>query len=346
MTKANRIAFIAYLFKESDGVGSARSRSLAKYLKERGYALSIITKYAYEPIFSRSVVLWGLYCLLLLIFNKYDKVYVSCSPFRHLIFIWLGCRLKKNKMIIDFRDPWSINIKTGYGKYDNRVNPFKLHIAQYIEKVLYKHCEYFLVCTPAVKSIYSQLFKDDSKIKLMMNGHDLDCSCLVAEKTGDSNKDLRLVCLGKFSEYGQDKAAAILNELSRYIRRNKDINLIIEFIGTEIEPNSKLVRQFGLEEKTIFHPRMSYENAIKIAAGADIGICVIRDETIDFGTKIFDYIGLGLPVLDCFSEESQFRNYFFAYMTRLCEKRKKLTADERKKYKRENIFKQCEYVFN
>ncbi len=45
-----------------------------------------------------------------------------------------------------------------------------------------------------------------------------------------------------------------------------------------------------------------------------MGIALIRDPDYDFGTNVFDYIALGLPVLNYFSKPNPFTDYFDCYL--------------------------------
>ena len=58
---------------------------------------------------------------------------------------------------------------------------------------------------------------------------------------------------------------------------------------------------------------MPHIDALHIASCCDIGICLIRDEELMYGTKIYDYIGLGIPVLDVFDHEENFFSFFKEY---------------------------------
>jgi hypothetical protein len=45
---------------------------------------------------------------------------------------------------------------------------------------------------------------------------------------------------------------------------------------------------------------------------ADFGLTIIRDPSYEFGTKIYDYIALGLPVVNYFDTANNFTRYFDA----------------------------------
>ncbi len=335
------IAFIAYYFSETDGVGSLRSRCLAKLLEQRDNHLYYFTKDSFVPLAARFGFIWNLILFYHLLKLNAGKVYVSCGPFLHLPFILLACQLSRKQFICDFRDPLSFNIRRGYGNPNSKINSVKLLIAEWLEKLTYKLCYRFWVCTPGMYQLYANLFKDNTKLDMITNGYDFDPK--IIEKFTISNnspaelKKLHLVCLGRFAEENPTTARKALTQLKEFYLKNGLNSLVIDFIGTPVSPTCELLREAGLEKCSVFHPKMSYLEAVKIAAKADMGLCVVRDEEFELGTKAFDYIGLGLPIYNCFQNDSNFSMFFSEFLSR--DKHKILNPDLIKKYSRSSCFK-------
>lgn len=335
--KKNRVAFISYMFQESDGVGAARSRALGKIIDNKAI-IDYYTKDSWGTLSKKSFLIWTLLSLFHLLVGKYDKVYVSCGPFYNLIFISLVCFIKRLELIVDFRDPWSINMRHGYGSLGIHTNSIKIIISELIERITYSVCTYFVVCTPGMFQQYYLLFKDSSKLLVVLNGYDLKREDLELEQISIcKHNHLRLVCLGKFGEYSEKKALRLLDSLRSYIQEKKAGSLSIEFVGGDIPLNRRIVRLAGMEQFSIFHGQKNYFDAMEIAAQADLGICIIRDEDFDFGTKVFDYIGLGIPIYDCFDPNSKFRAYFSDYVSK--SRIGVLTDAMRQPYSRNNCFR-------
>lgn len=57
-------------------------------------------------------------------------------------------------------------------------------------------------------------------------------------------------------------------------------------------------------------PRKRPEELYKMLVRADYAISVIRDPDYEFGTKIFDYIACGTPVINYFDAPNSFTEYF------------------------------------
>lgn len=318
--------FISYFYKESDGVGSLRSRALYELLEDRNNELILVSR---DSIKSKNMLIWLFFLSFKMLFSSYDKVYVTCGPFIQLPVVNLITLLKRKKFIVDFRDPWSLNIKTNYGKGVEENSSLKLYISKKIEKWTYKSCERFWVCTPGMYKEYSKLFNDDSKIDLVYNGHTINDSI-----SKNKNEKKKFVCIGKFAEYDYQKANLCLEKIKNIGMEKVELYLI----GSEININKKIIQENQMVENTYLMKRMPYKDAIKLASTCDIGICILRNEDFEFGTKVFDYIGLGLPIIDCFDHSASFYNFFKEYITDGEEDNLILNDNQRMRFYRKNIF--------
>ncbi|OQP04628.1 hypothetical protein B1690_15245 [Geobacillus sp. 46C-IIa] len=331
------VLFIAYFFSESDGVGALRSRSMVRFLKEKGVSVEVMARDSFRGIGKKNFYVWTILCIFKLLFSKQKNVYISCGPFNHLLPLSLACFIRKKKLIVDFRDPWSINIKTGYGKSGAKISKFKLFVSSWIEQLVYKICRHFIVCTKGMKSYYQKLFGNDTKIRLIMNGYDFDIG--EVDKYKDShiknNGVLKFVCLGKFAEYDEQKAHEAISKIKDI--KNEGYSVHIYFVGTNKEPTLSILKQYKLDDCSTFYPRMPYKEALKIAINCNIGMLIVRNEEIEYGTKVFDYIGLGLPVLDIFDHSNNFYKEFKNILN-LSQSFSEIPKDIRSLYSRDRNF--------
>ncbi|MHA7139604.1 hypothetical protein ACRTEV_20445 [Rossellomorea arthrocnemi] len=331
-----KIAYVAYYFFDEDGVASLRSRVLTDMLENRGNHLDIITKKTFGEKALKSKILWGLKAFKYLMTADYDKLFVSCGPFWHLRFIILACILRKKKFMVDIRDPWSANLKRGFGGTKPKASKFVIKRAEFWERLIYKYSEGIWTVTDGMKESHKEVVGDTDKFTVVINGHDIN-----VEEVAETQNQLSVspvttyVCMGKFVEYGVEKAEKALKKL-------KDVNnqagkqFLLEFIGCNEEKIRPIISKLNMEDHVRFIPRMPYHEAIARASKADIGFCIIRDEDIEHGTKTFDYIGLGLPIFDCFKQGSHFHQFFEPYLT--LTERKEISIETRKKFYRRNIF--------
>lgn len=337
MNKVNlvkKIAFISFHFQENEGVGALRSRHLANLLEKRGNTLLYFTRKSFGERAGRNRILWLLHLFFSLIKCDFDKIYVTCGPFWHLLVLVFVAKIRRKKMIVDFRDPLSINLFRGNTQFNGK--KFNIWKSKFIEKTAYRNCEHFWVCTPGMKEYYEVLFQDATKISVVLNGYSFDeREFFETEMVPERTNELSFVCLGKFAEYGDEKSEKALRFIEKACKREGK-QFKIYFVGTKKDSTEKVVKRVGLANQVEFVPRRPYEESIQFASKADIGICIIRDEDLDFGTKVFDYIGLGLPIFNCFQKGSNFSTFFQRYLT--CTDKKVISLQDRQCFKRDVVF--------
>lgn len=292
-----RILFITYSIKEEAGVGSARSRMLYDMLMDKGHNITLLSDSMYS--------LKNIFCYI--VFRQYDKVYFSGPPFsKYLIILLISVILKKCKFIVDFRDPWSLHLKNGYGI--KKRNKLKFLIARFVEKSVYKRCIYFIVCTEGMYNEYKNFFKNSDKIKVIHNGHDL--SFPVINKIALQNKqkygqNINIICCGKFASYNIDKAKSFIEILG-----NSNHQFKLLFIGTD-NITKELFQINSFKNICVeFKEKESYRYCINSIKKSDVGILLLRNEEFEYGTKVFDYIAVGIPIFDLFDHNKSFYSNF------------------------------------
>lgn len=338
-----KILFIAYWLSETKGVGSARSRSLLYFLKSEGYCITVAREGKNLKLFNRYS--WLLKTALQIMFFRGRTVYLSVDPYFTLLPISLICKLCNKKLIVDFRDPWSLSILTGYGKYKfswERPRSLKFKIALWIEKFTYKCCSSFVVCTEGMRIAYKKLFKDSKKICLIQNGYDFTPSS-TNFGTKSANKKLKIICVGKFTEYNYQKALISVSSLVTELQNhNKKFHFIM--LGCDKEINEKLFKDLKLNKYVTFIKKMPYAEAMEYIASSDIGLTLVRDDFLEYGTKIFDYIGMGKPIWAIYEPSSpfykEFKDFLITDITRL----PKITNKHIETYSRRNRFEKFKEI--
>lgn len=329
--------FIAYFFEEKEGVGALRSRTLKEFLEKNDIKIDVVDKNSFSRIINNYIILWTIATCFRVICSKEKKIYISCGPFLHLFFVSITSFFFRKELIIDFRDPWSINLKSGY---NGQVKPnlIKIKIAESIEKLSYKICKKFIVCTKGMYVEYEALFEDNKKLVEMTNGYNFDS---VAFKMDERNLEIyKIVTLGKFAEYDKNKARKALYKVKE-LATQRPIELV--FIGSNREVNSEILAEFDLLKDTEFHERMAYEKALNLASTCNLAMIILRDENIEYGTKIFDYIGLNLNVIDIFEKESFFRMEFEIFFKGFSQG--KVSETIKNSYHRESIYSKNINIF-
>ncbi|KML41338.1 hypothetical protein [Cytobacillus firmus] len=301
------VFFLTYFFDEKSGVGAQRSKSLYEFLTKR--MDSDVRVFSKDDSMIKSPLLWGVLAFFYALRSNHKIIYISCGPYLNLLPLILLKFFSNKKIVIDFRDPWSFNIKSGYGK--GRTNIFRYIISVLFERISYKYCDIFVVCTIGMKDYYSQVFKDSKKIRYIANGHQVPIHLYKErEKRGLLEKEnLKVICIGKLMSYNNESLIEKLKLKIENIQKGNN-NAIFTFIGSEGKDYFDQYFSKEVMKNFCFIDKLPYKEAIKHASVSDIGILTLRDENMEYGTKIFDYIGLGLPVLDIFDNKKIFFEKF------------------------------------
>ncbi|MBE0440394.1 MAG: hypothetical protein IBX57_11700 [Gammaproteobacteria bacterium] len=222
--------------------------------------------------------------------------------------------LQRKKIILDIRDGWSIAQETGYGG-NVKPKPFKAWLTRKIEWFLIRRSCLTITCTPGLQKHLERV--SGKKVVLIPNGISEQRLSLINElKSGVRKKKsdrLIFVCAGQFSEYGVDKVNKLLSVINeRYGIHETEIRLI----GSSAQHNQWVTDYYsnisnGRGVVNIL-PRMNEADLYKSMLEADFGLSIVRDPGYEFGTKVYDYIALGLPVVNYFDEPNNFTDYFDA----------------------------------
>jgi hypothetical protein len=283
--------------------------------------------YAFKAFFKKNRIIVSeiyppscVYSYVKIIFHLYktspQELWVSMPPFR----FWFLLALPGIKVTLDIRDGWSIAMKSGYGQSANE-KPVKAIFASMFEFYGLCMCSKMIVCTPGLLEYYKKKFPRflTKKIILIANGYQSE-SNTIANKCNrmllSTNKSEKLlcVCAGKFGEYGRKNAEmAIYAILRRY--KYRDIHLAI--IGADPSCNAwvnDFVKKLNRSVCVSLEPRLSLEELHMRIDQAHLGIALVRDPEYELGTKAYDYIAHGIPILNYFDKENNFTRYFYNFL--------------------------------
>lgn len=325
-----QVLFISHYYTENL-VGTQRLKHLVRFLEARGFGAALCVNSANKSRKRFRAEIAGS-----IMRSPAGKVFVSCGPFYYLLCASLAAWFFGKHLIVDFRDPWSFNVHKDTGR------PSKATIKRYLyrksfelsEKIAYFCAASFIVCTHGMHLQYSELFRDSRKMRFVPNGYDFDPSEIDRTHHGMSGRE-RFICIGKFFEYSERKAK---NAIELALARRGTHCREIEFIFYSDE-RTAIEQYFAGHDPDVFfqiNERVPYKDVLRIAAGCDCGLAVIRNEDFDYGTKIYDFIGLGIPLLDTFDHGKDFFRTFSEYFVSPNSPIKKFDPDPR--YDRTSIW--------
>lgn len=248
--------------------------------------------------------------------NKYDEIFISMPSFR----CWWLFLLPFQSIIFDIRDGWSISMKSGYGgKFKPKTT--KAYLARKIERFAIKRSKMTITCTNGLQSYLQEL--SQKEIYLVTNGvslKDVDTVNSLKEEGNNTTarhtfnfeqSNLIAVCVGQFSEYGEDKVITLMKKLSEKFTGK---SILVQLIGSDYSKNKWI--KLWLKDKGInnieieFIERLNRKDMYQKLLVADLSLLIVRDPSYEFGTKVYDYILCGLPIFNYFSERNNFTDYF------------------------------------
>lgn len=279
-----------------------RIDAFIEFFEKKGYEISIIT-------FNDSL----LKRIRKILQYRKDYIFISMPPFRNF---WLFF-IPNTKIILDIRDGWSISQERGYGGLSKK-RPFRAKVSRLIEGFAIKRSYLTITCTPGLKNYLCNI--SNSNIILIPNGvNESDLKLMIKmknqSKNNSSKNEITFCCAGQFSEYGVDKVTLLLETIAK--RYSKD-QLCVQLIGSDPLSNEWTKSFFDRitkgRGKIELLPRLNKKELFITMLKADYGLTIIRDPDYDFGTKVYDYIALGLPVINYFSKPNNFTKYFDAHL--------------------------------
>ena len=237
-----------------------------------------------------------------------EFVFISMPPFSNF---WVFF-IPNVRVILDIRDGWSIAQNTGYGGI-TKPKPIKAKVTRIIEYILANRACMVITCTNGLQQYLEEVTK--KQVLLIPNGiSDEDFQLAEQAKYSEHKEQSEkyiFCCAGQFSEYGEAKAKKICKTIfSRYSSRE----ILIQLIGSSEKENAWVVEYMkdmsGGKAFVEILPKKSRKELYKLMADANYGLVVLRDPSYDFGTKVYDYIALGLPIVNYFDKPNNFTNYF------------------------------------
>tara|TARA_R110002072_G_scaffold255129_2_gene413852 strand:- start:5629 stop:6771 length:1143 start_codon:yes stop_codon:yes gene_type:complete len=211
--------------------------------------------------------------------KKYDVVVITGNPFLHF---FIARVLKKEmgcKVVLDFRDPFAKNERNANTTLSVK---FKRKLLVIFEYFFCEFADKIIVMNEGCKKLLCSRRQDI--IEIIDNGYDDKSLGDATRKVAVSDTSKKtIVYLGSF---------ALDRNIDNLLAANKTLGVAFNIlhIGKPLEglDSHKEVTRTGL---------VSYSDAVGYAKGADIGLILASGKAFESTTKIFDYIGLELPIL-------------------------------------------------
>ncbi len=199
--------------------------------------------------------------------------------------------------IIDFRDAW---VDDPYVTYPSR---FHKKLQAYYEKKIVTGASRVVVYGDVLKAILEQKYPAIiGKVDVITNGFDPEDLEKVVPKDKDSRK-VRIVYSGAVSF---DRKANFYSFIDALQLLSKEIleRLEVIFVGKKYEWAFKLVNEKGLSNTVSFTGYLKHEDSLNYLASANAALLFLaKGDLVAFTGKVFEYVGLKLPILACIEKE-------------------------------------------
>jgi len=236
--------------------------------------------------------------------RRLAAVYLVGSPFHPFIASAVITPLLGLPSVLDFRDSWSINPM--FSRFRHRWQQALVRFLRgLIERIGIRYASAVAFATPGLRADYAALLPQHrDKFHTIDNGFDpADFEHLVAERPCPGPT---LILAGKFHFYTPEVAEGLMRVLPDFP------DLYFLYVGGEAALIRQLAEDAGVAARVVALEFQPLERVLRLIRGADYGL-VTHAARYAVGTKIFDYLALGKPVL-CFVPAGSAMDATFAHV--------------------------------
>ena len=218
-----------------------------------------------------------------------DYLFSTSYPYTTHLIALLVHKFYRKPWIADFRDPWVGN------KAMQKQILIRMKLDAWLESKVVQNADYLVNVTPSLTEMYKKRYPEHvQKMITITNGfdpEDFTGSCPVIQKK------FTLIHTGIIAEaYDME---TFVEGVDSFIKRQPEArgNFQALFIGYVPPKYEELLRN-KLQENVTIMPYMSHKEVLNYQAGAHL-LFLTFDQSVDiaYSGKIFDYIGVGKPIL-------------------------------------------------
>jgi glycosyltransferase involved in cell wall biosynthesis len=207
-----------------------------------------------------------------------ELIYASCSPFSSSVSAAIVKRLTGRRLVLDFRDAWSLNPHT---------HPHWLHRAMIgrFERFVLRACDALIVNTDGAARIYAAAYPElREKIVTIPNGYDV----LTPVDHKAAGGDFQIMHVGSF--YGARNPDALLECLAEMGRND----IVFVQVGHRFDSYERFKDRVRIKiVPPLPRELMREASLLYLKQGWEPGV----SEYIAVGAKTYEYLATGLPIL-------------------------------------------------
>jgi len=238
---------------------------------------------------------FSLKSILLSLTLNYDVIFATSTPLTIGIPGIFSRLLRKKKFIFEVRDLWP-ELPREMGVI---TNPIILKAMDILETVTYKYSD---ACIGLSPGIVSGIKKKSSgkRVELIPNGCDLD---IVKNIHKEKKKGSKLIAAFA-GAHGYANGLDSVLDVAKLLLEKNETDIEFQFIGDGVLKPNLIERKHkeNLDNCVFIDPLPKIELFNYLNSNVDIGLMILNDvPAFYYGTspnKFFDYISLGLPVIN------------------------------------------------
>jgi glycosyltransferase involved in cell wall biosynthesis len=230
--------------------------------------------------------------------EEIEIIVVSAPPVSSII---LGCLLSimsKKKLVIDFRDPWTLTHKSGQTSFKP---DFLLATERLLEKWVLKRSSHIVTTNDSFrKALLNQhSFLHPERVDVIQNGFD-SADLPFVPKRKRNNKYI-VSYLGTF--YMQRNPENFLKALSIFIADKglSENDIEVCFVGdvknAEGFSVKEMIENTGLEKFVRLLGKVPYSNALTLMQQSNLLLLLAPNQPYQIPAKTYEYIGVQRPIL-------------------------------------------------
>jgi glycosyltransferase involved in cell wall biosynthesis len=223
-----------------------------------------------------------------------DVIYVSVPIWTSLLIGYLLKKKTQKPMVIDFRDPWTIN------PFKKTPTKFHARIDDYLERTVLASADYVItVSQPYRRRLIEKYPFLKNKCEVIMNGFDPDD--FKDLKRQPLQDEFRIVHAG--SLYGLRTPKYFLRALQELVQEKPYLRkqLEVQFVGNYGKEAPVIVDKLGLNDLVRFIGFMPHEKSLELMVNSHVLLLIVAVggyETSGIVTgKLFEYLFSGRPIL-------------------------------------------------
>ena len=230
-----------------------------------------------------------------------DVIYVTAPIWTSLLIGYFLKKRTKKPLVVDFRDPWTIN------PYNKPLTKFHAKIENWLERKVLTSADYVVtVSQPYKRRLIEKYPFLKTKSEVIMNGFDPDDFKNL--KRQPLQRKFRIVHTG--SLYGLRSPKYFLFALHKLIQEKPYLrkHVEVQFVGNYGKEAPIIVDKLGLNDLVQFVRYMPHEKCLELMVNSHILLLIVASEGLKTSGivtgKLFEYLFSGIPVLALASKES------------------------------------------